>query len=119
DNTVLFEENQYLGRDKAWISVRLILALFCFIAFYITSENDLISQQIFFGVGCLILVITVVMMYMIQFRTLVKKQHITISGLWSSRLVKINLSNIQKVEKKPYSKLFFNRSEEHTSELQS
>lgn len=108
DNTVLFEENQYLGRDKAWVSVRLILALFCFIAFYITSENDLISQQIFFGVGCLILVITVVMMYMIQFRTLVKKHHIIISGLWSSRLVKINLSNIQKVEKKPYSKFFFN-----------
>lgn len=105
---VRFEEKQYLGHDKAWISVRLILALFCFVAFYFTPEHDLVSQQIFFGVGCLIVIITVVMMYMIQFRTQVTNRSVLISGLWSSRLVKIDLAGIKKIEKKRYSKFFFN-----------
>src|SRR3546814_5330861 len=69
-----------------------------------------------------------------------------LSGLWTTRLVKIDLNSITKVERKPYSKFFINnsvynlhqkgrvkfyaggkdavwltdrRSEEHTSELQS
>lgn len=108
EKKVLFEESQYLGRDKSWISVRLILALFCFVASYITSGEDYISQQIFFGVGCLIIVISVIMMYMVQFKTTVYDRNVTISGLWSSRLVKIEFTNIQSVEKRAYSKFFFN-----------
>lgn len=108
ENKKVFEESQYLGRDKSWISVRLILALFCFIAFYITSDDDPISQQLFFVVGCLIIFISVIMMYMVQFRTIVNVGSVTISGLWSSSLVKIDLANIVSAEKKPYSKFFFN-----------
>lgn len=105
--SIIFEESQYLGRDKTWISVRLILALFCFVAYYIT-DDDLVSQQLFFLVGCLIIVISVIMMYMVQFRTVVRDGSVIISGLWSSSLVKIDIGNITSVEKKPYSKFFFN-----------
>lgn len=44
---LLYTENQYLGRDRVWISVRLVLALFCFTAVYLNIDQ-LLSSQLFF-----------------------------------------------------------------------
>ncbi|GGH05672.1 hypothetical protein FAZ19_04720 [Sphingobacterium alkalisoli] len=107
DNENTFVERQYLGRDKTWISVRLILALFCFIAYYLNLDH-LASRQLFFIVGGIIIVVSVVMMYMLLYKTQVTPNNITISGLWSTSLVKIDLSSIISVEKKPYSNFIFN-----------
>jgi len=103
----LFQEKQYLGRDMTWISVRLILALFCFVAYYINWEH-LISRQLFFIVGVLILLVSIIMLYMISYRTKVTDTHVILSGLWTTSLVKIDLNSITKVEKKKYSNFFFN-----------
>jgi len=103
----LFQEKQYLGRDMTWISVRLILALFCFIAFYINWEH-VISQQLFFIVGMSILLVSIVMLYMVSYRTQVTKTHVIISGLWTTSLVKIDLNSIVKVSQDKYSNYFFN-----------
>ncbi|HIX54123.1 MAG TPA: hypothetical protein VK076_03990 [Candidatus Sphingobacterium stercoripullorum] len=103
-----FEEKQYLGRDKSWISVRLILALFCFVAYYFTAKEDKNSQQLFFLVGCIIIIISVVMLYLVQFKTEITKEEIIISGLWSSTTVNIPIGEIHKVKRKPYSRFFFN-----------
>lgn len=103
----LFQEKQYLGRDKTWISVRLILALFCFSAYYLNLDH-LASSQLFFIVGASIIVVSIIMMYMINYKTEVNSNFLTLSGLWSTSLVKIDLNSIVNVEKKPYSSYFFN-----------
>ncbi|SFS58400.1 hypothetical protein [Sphingobacterium wenxiniae] len=103
----LFQEKQYLGRDATWISVRLILALFCFIASYL-NWDQLISQQLFFIVGVGVIIVSVLMIYMVHYKTVVDTRNLTLSGLWSSKLVKIDLNNIVKVELKPYSTFVFN-----------
>ncbi len=103
----LFVERQYLGRDKTWISVRLILALFCFIVYYLNMDH-LPSQQLFFIVGSSIVLVSIVMMYLVHYKTAVSMNNVTMSGLWTTSLVKIDLSSITKVEKKPYSKFVIN-----------
>lgn len=105
--TYLFQEKQYLGRDKTWISVRFILAMFCFVAYALNLE-DLLSQQLFLIVGFGIIIVSVFMVYMVHYKTVVTEKYLTLSGLWSSRLVKIDLFNVVKVELKPYSAFVFN-----------
>ncbi|MCY4778204.1 hypothetical protein ORI89_00965 [Sphingobacterium sp. UT-1RO-CII-1] len=105
--TYLFQEKQYLGRDKTWISVRFILAMFCFLAYTLNLE-DLPSQQLFLIVGFGIIIVSVFMVYMVHYKTVVTEKYLTLSGLWSSRLVKIDLFNVVKVELKPYSAFIFN-----------
>ncbi|WP_257658921.1 hypothetical protein [Parapedobacter lycopersici] len=105
----IFTENQYLGRDRGWVSVRLVLALFCFIAYYINIERES-ESQLFLLVGSAILVVSIIMMYMLHYRIVVVKGSIRLSGLWTTRLVKIDLNSIVKIECKPYSKFFINNS---------
>lgn len=109
DPKPLFVERQYLGRDKAWISVRLILALFCFIVYYLNVDH-LPSRQLFFIVGSSIILVSIIMMYMVNYKIVVLKNSIRLSGLWTTSLVKIDLSSIVSVEKKPYSKFIINNS---------
>ncbi|WP_262246164.1 hypothetical protein [Parapedobacter soli] len=103
----IYVENQYLGRDRGWLSVRLVLALFCFTAYYINIERES-ESQLFLLVGIAILFVSIVMMYMLQYRITVNKGCVKLSGLWTTRLVKIDLNSITKVERKPYSKFFIN-----------
>lgn len=107
EQTPFFVERQYLGRDMTWISVRLILALFCFIVYYLTVD-DLLSRQLFFIVGSSIILVSIIMMYLVHYKTVVTPNSVTMSGLWTTSLVKIDLASISLVEKKPYSKFIFN-----------
>ncbi|MEC3881406.1 hypothetical protein [Parapedobacter sp. 10938] len=103
----IYVENQYLGRDRGWLSVRLVLALFCFTAYYINIERES-ESQLFLVVGIAILFVSIVMMYMLQYRVTVEEGCVKLSGLWTTRLVKIDLNSIVNVERKPYSKFFIN-----------
>ncbi|SFC19886.1 hypothetical protein SAMN05421747_10646 [Parapedobacter composti] len=96
-----------MGRDRSWVSVRLVLALFCFIAYYINIDRES-ESQLFLLVGCAILFVSIVMMYMLQYRITVEEGSVKLSGLWTTRLVKIDLNSIVKVEAKPYSRFFIN-----------
>jgi len=96
-----------MGRDATWLVVRFILVLFCFVASYLNLEN-LPSRQLFFIVGVGVIVVSVVMINMVHYRTVVDGKNLIISGIWTSRLVKIDLRNIVKVEVKPYSSFIFN-----------
>ena len=103
----IYVENQYLGRDRGWMSVRLVLALFCFTAYYINIERER-ESQLFLVVGIAILFVSIVMMYMLHYRITVEKGCVKLSGLWTARLVKIDLNSIVKIERQPYSKFFIN-----------
>jgi hypothetical protein len=102
-----FHEKQYLGRDYTFISIRLVMAIFCFIAYYFT-ENRERNGDLLLVVGCGILLVSIIMLFLLHYRTIVKNKAILIDGLWTTRLVKIDLNSIVKVEKGLYSKFFLN-----------
>ena len=106
-NAPLYIENQYLGKDRGWLSVRLVLALFCFLAYYLNSEHEL-NSRLFLVAGIVILLVTIGMMYMLHYRILVTDSSVLLSGLWTARLVKIDINSISKAEVKPYSKFLVN-----------
>lgn len=102
-----FYEKQYLGRDFNFISIRLVLATFCFITYYFTDNRDT-NADLLLVVGCAILVISIVMLFMLHYQTTVKNKAILLNGLWTTRLVKIDLNSIILVEKAPYSNYLLN-----------
>lgn len=103
----IFIESQYLGRDSGWVSVRLVLALFCFTAYYISSERER-SNQLFLLVGCIILLVSVLMMYVLHYKITVVSRSVILQGLWTTRLVKIDLNSIVDVEAAAYSPYMIN-----------
>ncbi|TAF45970.1 MAG: hypothetical protein EAZ51_00910 [Sphingobacteriales bacterium] len=102
-----FFEKQYLGRDFNFISIRLVLATFCFMAYYFTDDRDT-NANLLLVVGNAILVISIFMLFMIHFKTTVNNKAILLNGLWTTRLVKIDLNSIILVEKAPYSNYILN-----------
>jgi hypothetical protein len=102
-----FLEKQYLGRDHGRISIRLVLALFCFAAYYITERREQ-NAELFLVVGCGILVASVIMMFLLHYKTTVNNKSIILDGLWTTKLVKIDLNSIVKVERTPYSSFIIN-----------
>lgn len=107
DQNPVFVENQYLGRDRAWVSVRLLLALFCFLVYYLNSEHQP-NSGLFLVAGSIILLVSCALMYMLHYKIEVTANSIKLSGLWTTRLVKIDLNSISKVEIKPYSSFIIN-----------
>jgi len=102
-----YHEKQYLGRDYNFISIRMVMAIFCFLAYYWT-ENRERNGELLLVAGCGILTISVIMLFVLHYKTIVKNKAIILNGLWTTRLVKIDLNSIVKVEKEDYSKYFLN-----------
>jgi hypothetical protein len=103
----LFFEKQYLGRDYNFISIRMVMAVFCFMAYYFTENRDT-NADLLLVVGCAILVVSIIMLFMLHYQTIVNNKSILLSGLWTARLVKIDLNSIILVEKAPYSSYILN-----------
>lgn len=85
----------------------MVMAIFCFIAYYWT-ENRERNGELLLVAGCGILTISVIMLFVLHYKTIVKNKAIILNGLWTTRLVKIDLNSIVKVEKNDYSKYFLN-----------
>ena len=66
-----FVEKQFLGRDYGRISIRMVMALFCFAAYFITEKREE-NAALFLVVGCGILVVSVIMMFLLHYKTTVK-----------------------------------------------
>jgi hypothetical protein len=102
-----YTEKQYLGREFIPLSIRLVMAVFCFAAYFFTdigsNNNDILAV-----VGFAILVISIIMGFLLHFRTRVINNSILLDGLWTTRLVKIDLNSIVNVEKAEYSRYLFN-----------
>ena len=107
ENHPAFIEKQYLGRDYSRISARLVMALFCFAAYFITERREQ-NAALFLVVGCSILVVSVIMMFLLHFKTTVNNKSIVLDGLWTTKMVKIDLNSIVKVERTPYSSYLIN-----------
>lgn len=93
----IYEEKQYLGYNKYSIMRRMVLALFCFIAFYFTEEREQ-NGDLLFLLGVFIIIISVVLLFILHLHTRVYADHIMLDGLWTTKKVKIDLRNIVNAE---------------------
>lgn len=107
ENQPAFLEKQYLGRDYGRISIRMVLALFCFTAYYITERREQ-NAELFLVVGCGILIVSVIMIFLLHYKTTVNNKSIVLDGIWTTKMVKIDLNSIVKVESCPYSAYMIN-----------
>jgi len=103
----VFIEKQYLGREFIPITIRLVMAMFCFAAYFFTDERDK-TGGLLVVVGFAIIIISIIMGFLLHFRTRVQNKSILLDGLWTTRLVKIDLNSIVKAEKGEYSRYLFN-----------
>ena len=104
-----FIEKQYLGLNKMSLSRRMVLAIFCFVIYYL-RENQQKSGELLFFLGIFILIISFILVFVLHFETKIKNGSIILDGLWTARKIKIDLKSIRKCEKVLYSKFFLNRS---------
>jgi len=103
----VFLEKQFLGRDPNRISIRLVIVLFCFVAYYISERREQ-NADLFLVVGFGVLVSSVIMMFLLHFKTTVNNKSIILNGLWTTKMVKIDLNSIVKVERCNYSTYLIN-----------
>jgi len=102
-----FLEKQYIGRDYIRICIRLLMAAFCFGAYVYERDRDN-TQDLFLVVGFGIIGISIILLFMIQYKIIIQNKSIVIDGLWTAKKVKIDLNSIVSVRKDTYSNYLFN-----------
>jgi len=106
-NKYAFLEKQYIGRDYIRICIRLLMAAFCFGAYVYERDRDN-TQDLFLVVGFGIIGISIVLLFMIQYKIIIHNKSMVIDGLWTAKKVKIDLNSIVNVRKDTYSNYLFN-----------
>ncbi|RCH55532.1 hypothetical protein DJ568_06475 [Mucilaginibacter hurinus] len=104
ENKPVFIEKQYLGREFIPLTIRLVLAMSCFAAYFFTQAGG----DLLIVVGFAIIIISIIMGFLLHYRTRVQNKSVMLDGLWTTRLVKIDLNSIVKAEKGTYSRYLFN-----------
>jgi hypothetical protein len=100
-------EKQYIGRDYVRIFIRLIMAAFCFAAYVYERDRDN-TQDLFLVVGFGIIGVSMLLLFLIQYKIVVDNGSVILDGLWTTKRVKIDLNSIVDVRKETYSRYFFN-----------
>src|ERR1700760_1324834 len=80
----VFTEKQYLGREFIPITIRLVLAMFCFAAYFFTDERER-NGDLLIVVGFGIIIISIIMGFLLHYRPRVKNKSILVDGLWTAR----------------------------------
>jgi hypothetical protein len=106
-NRYAFLEKQYIGRDYIRICIRLVMAAFCFAAYVYERDRDN-TQDLFIVVGFGIIGVSIALLFLIQYKTMINDKKIIIDGLWTAKKVVIDLNTIAAVRKDTYSNYFFN-----------
>lgn len=121
EETIIFEERQFLGHNKVSIMIRMVLALFCFVGYYWSENPKPVeisgiyiapypvaaipkSGQLFFMLGVLILLFSALLVQVLHIKTRVYSTYVLLDGFWNARRVKIDLRNIHTVKKMRYKK---------------
>lgn len=121
---ILYEEKQYIGYNKWSILWRTVLAMFCFVLYYWSENPKAVdvtvmeipsspvgedSGQLFFLMGIVLMTLSLILIFVLHIHTKIIGNSLILDGLWTSRKVKIDLSNIVEVKKVKYSKYLLNR----------
>ena len=104
-----FIEKQYLGLNKMSLTRRMALAIFCFSAYY-WRENHNREGELYFFLGIMIIVFSVLLLFILHFETKLLNRSIILDGLWTSRRIKIDIASLVSAKKVKYSKYIINRS---------
>jgi hypothetical protein len=83
------------------------MAAFCFAAYVYERDRDN-TQDLCLVVGFGIIGVSIILLFMIQYKTIIDDKKILIDGLWSARKVEIDLNTIKSVRKDTYSNYLFN-----------
>lgn len=105
---ILYKERQTLGAQRFWTTRRFVLALFCFAAYFISEEQNRKDADLFLVVGCGILFISLLFIFLTHFRTTIQNKSIILDGLWSTKRVKIDINSIVSSEIIHYSPYMIN-----------
>jgi len=100
-------EKQYIGRDYIRICIRLVMAAFCFAAYVYERDRDR-TQDLFLVVGFGIIAVSIILLFLIQYKITINNGKLIIDGLWTAKKVVIDLNTIKNVRKDTYSNYFFN-----------
>ncbi|WP_343531275.1 hypothetical protein [Pedobacter sp.] len=107
DGRYTFIEKQYIGRDYIRISIRLIMAAFCFAVYVYERDRDN-TVDLFLVVGFGIIGVSIILLFMVQYKTVIENKKVRIDGLWTAKKVEIDLNKIVNIRKATYSRFFFN-----------
>lgn len=83
------------------------MAAFCFGAYVYERDRDN-TQDLFLVVGFGIIGISIILLFMIQYKIIIHNKSMIIDGLWTAKKVKIDLNSIVNVRKDTYSNYLFN-----------
>lgn len=83
------------------------MATFCFAAYVYERDRDN-TEDLFLVVGFGIIGVSMLLLFLIQYKTIVVNRSLILDGLWTTKKVKIDLNSIVDVKKDEYSKYFFN-----------
>ncbi|MCU0360342.1 MAG: hypothetical protein MUF75_06415 [Bacteroidia bacterium] len=121
ETEILFEEKQYLGHNRLSISIRTLLAIFCFTAYYWSENPNPVqvsfftlgsypikaidnSGLIFFVLGISLLLLSSLLTFVLHTHIKVFRDYLVIDGFWTSRRVKIEFRGIKRLRKSRYKK---------------
>ncbi|MNK06326.1 hypothetical protein D3C87_242210 [compost metagenome] len=107
DGRYTYIEKQYIGRDYIRICIRLIMAAFCFAVYVYERDRDN-TVDLFLVVGFGIIGVSIILLFMVQYKTVIEGKKVVIDGLWTAKKIVIDLNNITEIRKETYSRYFFN-----------
>jgi hypothetical protein len=107
DGRYTYIEKQYIGRDYIRIAIRLIMAAFCFAVYVYERDRDN-TVDLFLVVGFGIIGVSIILLFMVQYKTVIESKKMVLDGLWTTKKVVIDLNSITKIRKETYSRYFFN-----------
>ncbi len=107
DGRYTYIEKQYIGRDYIRICIRLIMAAFCFAVYVYERDRDN-TVDLFLVVGFGIIGVSIILLFMVQYKTVIENRRVIIDGLWTAKKVEIDLNKVTQIRKATYSRYFFN-----------
>lgn len=104
-----FEEKQFLGLNKYSLMRRAVIALFFFMACFFTPDSSLFGGMYLY-MGLVMILMSILLFFILHFKTTVAGGSVVLDGLWTTRKVKIDLSVIDSVEQVEYNPVFLKNS---------
>jgi hypothetical protein len=124
-----FKESQFLGLNYFSIIIRMVIALFCFTAYYWSENPQPVytdignirigsypgkeipnSGEIFFLIGNVILVFSVILIFVRHMKLSLNENYLIIERLWSRSIIKIDVASIKFVRKTDLKNIYVQRA---------
>ena len=83
------------------------MAAFCFAVYVYERDRDN-TVDLFLVVGFGIIGVSIILLFLVQYKTVIENKKVVIDGLWTTKKVEIDLNNIKEIRKETYSRYFFN-----------